>query len=267
MTTTINSCLFFLLMFSIASPVRVDAQASEIVFVLAPTDLKNKAKVQMAKDYNTTLKEVIADYWDLDMSYQFMQEKAAYKYSKSAKGIVVGEFETLSQINGIRSETKFNFRDGKNQKKLLSVRLPVYGFGKVDMIYAIMHSQFMYTNLTKFKNPTKELPKVYGHILKEKTLLFAKSNLSNRFSADDLSQVYPYKFKVVSAEEISKAIVNKDEQHLVLYKASESGNVTEANYPYWNIYQPKDGVVIARHGGGSKTLTKADVELFVKRTK
>ncbi len=174
----------------------------EIVFVIKPTDFKKKAKSDIAKKHNAILKEAVTQYWESNITYKFLEERPAYKYAKTKKGkIIVAELETIIEVGTVRVETNFNFRT-HNTSKILSVRLPSMGLEKKDIIYALMHSQFMYKNLTRFKKPSKELPKAYGHLLKEKTLLIAASDLSKGFTETDLKNSYPYEFKVVSDEEL-----------------------------------------------------------------
>ncbi len=270
MKTLLNSILLFCFALCSVLPQSLTAQkgetAKEIVFMLAPSDFKKSEKVKKAKEYNAMLKEVLEQYWTLDFPFKLMPRKGIYKYARSGDGIIVAEFNTMSSVGDIRTETTFDIRK-KSEKLLLSVRLPSFGLKKVDIVYAVMHAQFMYKNLYKFKKPTKELPKMYGHILKKKTLLISEDDLSRKLTEADIKNIYPHKFKIVSASEIEDAIFNRDENNVVLYRASDSGIVTEANFPYWNIYQPNDGVVITRHSGGeTKGLSKADVVLFVKRT-
>jgi len=243
--------------------------AKEIVFVISYEGAKNPKKVAAAKKRNAQIKEAVEEFWNDGMDYKFMIEKEAYKYARKNKGTIVGEFVLNTTIRGgighFSSEGVFDIRDGKT-RKILSVRLPADNLDDADLAYALMHGQFMLRNLKTFKKPTKELPKKYGHLLKKKTLLVSEENISKRFSKDDLLNIYPHDVKVVSADELKEAILKKDDQYLVLYEASEGGNVTSGTYPYWNIYQPSDGVVVTRHAGNIKGLSKADFNLFIKRT-
>ncbi len=237
--------------------------ANTIVFVLAWEGFKNPKRVAAAKQKNERIKKAASKFWEEGMDCKFMIEKEAYKYARKNKGTIVGEFVTKLSTQG--GEGTFDIREG-NTKKILSVRLPFNKLDHADLAYAMMHGQFMLRNLNTFKKPTKELPQKYGHLLKQKTLLVSEENLSKRFTADDLAKAYPHKVKVVSFEELNEAILTKDDRYLVLYEASEGGNVTTGTYPYWNIYQPSDGVVVARHAGNVKGLSEVDINLFIKRT-
>lgn len=244
-------------------------EAKVIVFVISYEGVKNPKRVAAAKQRNAKIKETVKEFWNSGMETKFMIEKEAYKYARKNKGTLVGEFVLNTTIKGgighLSSEGVFDIRDGKT-RKILSVRLPAQQLDKADFAYALMHGQFMLKNLNTFKKPTKELPKKYGHLLKKKTLLVSEECMSKKFSKSDLSNVYPYDVKVVSAAELKEAILRKDQYHLVLYEASEGGSVTSGTYPFWNIYQPSDGVVVVRHAGNIKGLSKADIGLFIKRT-
>lgn len=243
--------------------------AKEIVFVISYEGLKNPKRVAAAKHKNSVIKKAVKKYWDAGMTCKFMIEKEAYKYARKNKGTLVGEFLINVTIKtGIghgSSEGVFDIRDAKT-KKILTVRLPAEMLDEADLAYALLHSQFMLRNLDKFKKPSKELPQKYGHLLKKKTLLVSEENMSKHFTKADLEKIYPHDVKVVSENELKEAILNKDDQHLVLYEASEGGNTTSGTYPFWNIYQPSDGVVVTRHAGNIKGLSADDFKVFIKRT-
>ncbi len=237
---------------------------TEVVFVMDYTGHKKPSKNDLAKRFNSGIKQAVKNYWSLEMNYKFMEKKEAYKYIGANKTAIVAEIERT--IESGKSETTMSFRKGKALKLLLEVRLPANAFSEADFAFALMHSQFMYRNMNKWKNPSKELPKEYGHLLKEKTLLVCEASLSKKFNQSDFAALYPHKFEVASREKIDEAILSKDENYLVLYEASDPGNVSNTTYSYWNTYQPNDGVVISRHSGGNKGLSKADVVLILKRT-
>lgn len=266
----INSIFIFLLIFSLSNPLDLQAKKAaefnEIVFVLEYTGHKKPSRNELAKKYNDRLMNAVKKYWSLDMDYKFMEQKEAYKYIGQNKNALVAEIVRNIELGSNRSETTMAFRKGKILKLVLEVRLPAGAFTEADYAYSIMHSQFMYRNLNKWKKPSKELPKEFGHILKKKPLLIAETYFSKRFSQKEFGNLYPHKFKVVTKEALEEAILTKDESHLVLYEASDPGNVSNTIYSYWNVYQPNDGLVISRHSGSSKGLSKADVELIVKRT-
>lgn len=245
---------------------KVGEEFTEVVFVLDYTGHKKPSKNELSKRYNERLKHAVQTYWDLDMDYKFMEQKEAYKYIGKNKSAIVAEIERVIELGTQRTETTIAFRKGKMLKLLLEVRLPASTFTEADYAFAIMHSQFMYRNMGKWKKPSKELPKEFGHILKKKTLLVSETSFSKKFTKEDFASQYPNKFEVVTKEKLDDAILTKDDTHLVLYEASDPGNVSNTNYSYWNIYQPNDGVVICRHSGGSKGLSEADVVLILKAT-
>ncbi len=266
----ISLTLIFLFISGIGFPVNLHAEKgsdfTEVVFVMDYTGHKKSSRNELAKKYNDRLKHAVESYWNLDMSYKFMEQKEAYKYVGKNKNAMVAEIVRTITIGQGKSETTMTFRKGKILKSILEVRLPANAFTEADYAFAIMHSQFMYINRNRWKKPLKELPKEYGHILKKKTLLISEDYFSKRFTQKDFAGLYPHKFEIVSKEKLDEAILSKDEDHLVLYEASDPGNVSRTTYSYWNIYQPNDGVVITRHSGGNKGLSKSDVVLILKRT-
>ena len=248
-------------------PTQLRAQTSfnQIVFVVQAEDKKNIKSNKAAKRYNDKLKAAVKNYWYLDLEYKFMEYKDAYKFVGNNKNALVAEIETkMSTSSG--PETNLNFRKGKILKLELQVRLPISPLNDADMAFAIMHTQFMYKNRGKYKKPSKELPREFGHLLKKKTLLVAESCLSRNFSKSDFEKHYPHKFKIISDEQLSQAILDKEDDLLVLYEASDSGIVSNTTYSYWSVYEPNTGVVVSRHSGTDKGLNKADIDLILKRT-
>ena len=266
----INSIFIFLLIFGLGNPLDLQAKKgaefNEIVFVMDYTGHKKSSRNESAKRFNDKLMNAVKKYWSLDMDYKFMEQKEAYKYIGQNKNALVAEVVRNIELGSNRTETTMAFRKGKILKLVLEVRLSAADFTEADYAFAVMHSQFMYRNLNKWKNPSKELPKEFGHILKKKTLLVSETYFTKRFTQKEFATLYPHKFEVVTKEKLDETILIKDENHLVLYEASDPGNVSSTTYSYWNIYHPNDGLVISRHSGSDKGLTKADVALIVKRT-
>ena len=106
----------------------------------------------------------------------------------------------------------------KMPKIEVQCNLPTVYISPGDVIFGVQQLQYTLSFLAADpKNSMRDL--LFGQVeknapeLKNKILLVNKDDLSAKLSEDEISKNYPFSFKIVSAEEIEKAIVAKDAQY------------------------------------------------------
>lgn len=127
------------------------------------------------------------NFEDRDASYGKME---IYSYDKKNKNGRIVFFKTLPHI------------------------IPSPG----DVAYWLKRANYIFETVSKEGESSAGKKKVAdnAHYLKEKTLLICKEDLHKNTNEESISKSYPYPFKIVSQEELDKAILSKDASSCVL---------------------------------------------------
>lgn len=97
---------------------------------------------------------------------------------------------------------------------IIKVHLPNVYPSESDAVYGIQQIQYILNYLLADDN--NSIMKLPGQIkknsseLKNKTLLLDKEDLDGKLTEKEIKEAYPFTFKIVSQEEIDKAILEKD---------------------------------------------------------
>lgn len=225
--------------------------------------------------YYEKLKEVVEKNWRFSTPLNIVTRKELNQYPRK-RNVLILKYD-------------YNFKPGYRKvyelrvlpkKSVATTLVTIYLNGelnKVNLTYSInalkhiFKSSNKYYDKTKFfhaTNAAETTAKIYGNILKAKTLLINEDLIKSEKFNDDISTYYDYDVKVVSKEEIEEAILKKDREHLVLYRGvvvgeSSTNNDFVKKQPgtdnrrrmdvafHWYVYQPNDGALVAYSFGGS----------------
>lgn len=212
------------------------------------TLFKSKDDLQDYKDQiqgnNNALKFAIENYWKYSSSIEYKPLTEATKMAKEnpEKYVLLSFFkytdyerlQTGHGMNGQRAgwsgtgaNMKYNpsthYSHATNHIMIISMKmsetkltifLPSLYVSNADAVYGITQLQYMVRLFEQ--NPTESLRSVFkkvilknGPKLKNKTLLLNKEDLDKELTEKAIKLLYPYPFKIVSSEEIDKAILNK----------------------------------------------------------
>ena len=194
------------------------------------------------------LKNVLTEYWHLADSYKILPQKKAEDFVKKHKkrALFVELYDNSSHNELFTSINRLSLSmPSVKRGKILEVFLAGGELSQIDLIYGIKVLQFAYENGEQFsgRKPFKVLSKKYGHLLKEKVLLIGEDQLSKNLTKAIIIKNYLYPFKIVPNEIMEKAIINKNKDHLVIYKAENL--ISTSVLPSWTIYNPEAGTVIS----------------------
>ncbi len=181
---------------------------------------------QESKDYNASLKEAMDKEWKYskEIKYIFASELETYETKQNFKKYAVyanavqREIKDFKNIEHRLESTAFIIR-------LLGVKKQIHHFmtdtpnpNTADMILIAQQIQsglnsFDKYDKSEYKKTTAKSRRLMMQertkLIKEKTLLIDKENISDK-AINRLEKKYKYAYKIVSKEEIDKAILEKD---------------------------------------------------------
>ena len=267
--------IFFLLastdttaqVFGTAAVEKAKSKSEEAVFIIRDRNEKD--------GFKQTVESVMKEYWYLDLPYKVMTFKQYKKYKKGKKilGLKISNDKVfngdssyeLNMLNHMTQSIVTIYLDGEPDEVGLT-----YGINACQKLYA--ESNKISHKGKKFKggDSAKMTAQMLGSVLGKKTLLVSNRYLPKGGKNLNFSASYPHDIKVVTEEEIGKSIMDKDENHLILYRSimvREQGTM-EINFYNWYVYQPSDGSFVAvskpKHVPG---FTSAVLKEIVKSTK
>ena len=204
---------------------------------------KKKEELEFYKNQiegnNTALKNAVENYWKYSSSVEFKPYSEALKMrdENKEKYALMSYFKYVEydQYNSTgagwnRNGGGFSYNPGTHYSEAvntitqitltlsdtkLTACLPTLYVSKADAVYGVQQLQYVVSTLQKDENATlktvysKDIPK-NGFELKNKTLLFDKEDLDKGLTESTIKKIYPYPFKIVSMQEIEKAILNKE---------------------------------------------------------
>lgn len=117
---------------------------------------------------------------------------------------------------------------------IFSVNLPNLYVSLPDAVYGIKQMEYVFNRLIEndklnFRDILKEGS---GNTLKDKTLLLCKNDLDKKLDEEEIKNIYPYKYKIVTIEEIDKAIIDQDNECVIVQIVSVKGGKGNVSIHY-----------------------------------
>lgn len=121
----------------------------------------------------------------------------------------------------------------KTTKEIYSVTMPVAYPSEADMIYALDIMQYTFTTVQKKRDykvdEYKEEIRKNNKLLKQRTLLVDKDQVSAGTTYADMKEVYPYPFAIVDYEKIEEAVVSRDSSYAYIETIPSQPRATDKN--------------------------------------
>lgn len=194
-------------------------------------------------DFNFEIREAMAKVWTLT-KYEFIQDDEFEKLSKNENYSFI--YTSLVSFEKDKTESRYYFLHfslgGPNLtiddlRDMASVPLAYFGTDPENYIYKLgTILRFIQNHVTLIHEKpdliSKNIFKFYNDNIKDihtKTLYLVQDELSSDISTPArIKAIYPYKFKIVTREEINAAIKDGNEDIVFLHKVGPEGKRTEA---------------------------------------
>ncbi len=194
-------------------------------------------------DFNFEIKEVMKKLWNIT-DFEFI--KASEFHEKSQDPNASFLYTSLVSFEKDKTDSRYVFLHlslgGKNLtfddlKDLVSVPLGYYGVDPENYIYKIgIIAKFMQNHINLMReHPEYITANIFKHYndnmsdAHEKTLYLIADELSKDVgTAARIKQIYPYKFKIVTREEIHQAILDENKDIVFLHKVGPEGKKMKA---------------------------------------
>lgn len=180
--------------------------------------------------------------------------------------LIAGEFRIISFTRQAFLEKKLL---GTKVVRLFSSSEP----SQTDFVYSLLTAQFVIRAAQDERivreSAWTQSPEAAGSRLSSKVLLISEEAMG-QISHNDIKALYPFEFKIVSEEELQKAILERDTRKLVLYIRKQNDDFTY--HPSKMIYDPSDGAILAysfpmvgkKYKGSEHKLIAQDLKKFKK---
>jgi hypothetical protein len=225
--------------------------SAQVIYLPTKEDLgkllKTKTYVVLEEsqmsDFNFAIREVMANNWTLTQ-YDFIQDSEFEKMSSNENYSFI--YTSLLNFEKDKTESRYVFLHlslgGANLsiddlRDMVSVPLAYFGTDQENYIYKLgTITRFMQNHINLiYEKPeliSNNIFKFYNDNIKDihsKTLYLVQDELSSEISTPArIKAVYPYKFKIVTREEINQAIEDKNENIVFLHKVGPEGKRSEA---------------------------------------
>lgn len=225
--------------------------SAQVVYLPTKEDLgkllKTKTYVVLEaspmSDFNFEIKEVMESNWTLT-KFEYITDLEFEKLSSDENYSFL--YTTLVSFEKDKTESRYIFLHlslgGENLtiddlRDMASVPLAYFGTDPENYIYklgTIVRFMQNHVNLI-YEKPeiiSNNIFKYYNENIKDihsKTLFLVQDELSPAISTPArIKAIYPYKFKIVTREEINQAIKDKNEEVVFLHKVGPEGKRAEA---------------------------------------
>lgn len=209
--------------------------------------LKTKTYVVLEEspmsDFNFAIREVMANDWTLT-PYEFIKDSEFEKLSKDESYSFL--YTSLVSFEKDKTEARYEFLHLSlggsgltidDLRDMASVPLGYFGTDRENYIYKLGTLVRFVQNHIRLIHEKPEL--ISNNIFKfyndniqdihQKTLYLVQDELSSEISTPArIKAVYPYKFKIVTREEILQAITDRNEDIVFLHKVGPEGKRSEA---------------------------------------
>jgi hypothetical protein len=194
-------------------------------------------------DYNFEVKEVMDRIWKLT-DFEFIKQEEFPEKSQDPNCSFI--YTSLVSFERDKTDSRYVFLHlslgGENLtiddlRDLASVPMGYAGVDPDGYIYKLgILLEFIQKHIQLItKNPdiiSTNIFKYYNNNIKsaqDKTIYFLENELSREIgTAARIKQEYPYKFRIVSREEIRQAIIDRDENVVFLHKVGPEGKKLKA---------------------------------------
>jgi len=194
-------------------------------------------------DFNLEIKQAMAELWNIT---PFEYIKLADFPSKSQDANASFLYTSIVNFEADKTKSRYIFMHlslgGQNLgiddlRDLANVPLGYYGVDPDSYSYKIgVFLTFMQNHVMLMKEKPEIISaNIYKHYndniseIKEKTLYLTEEELDKEINtAARIKQNYPYKFRIVSREEIKQAVLDQDENVVFLHKVGPEGKKLEA---------------------------------------
>lgn len=247
------------------------ANASEI-----KSFLKSKTYVVLSEDvfssFNETMKVLMPKFWTIT-SYEFIttQQFETKKTSSANSFIMLSEAEETE--DGVKCTYNFlnlilgGSSDLNKMPDLGSVPLSYVDVEEDSWIYKLAGILvFMQSHVNYASDHPSVVPKLVnkdsGTDIKTKELWLLKEELPSDFNTvEKIKTVYPYTVKIVTKEELKKAIEDKNSKVVYLHKVGPAGTITGGKC--WKfLVTANDGEVLYYDG---HTVTASNPDAFLEK--
>ncbi len=218
-------------------------------------------------DFNFEIKEVMAREWKMT-NFEFIKNSDFAEKSKDENFSFI--YTSLVSFEKDKTDSRYVFLHlslgGDNfslddLRDLVSVPLGFYGVDPENYIYKIgIMIRFMQNHVNLiYKEPGLISNNIFKHYndniqdAHDKVLYVVEDELANEVSTEArIKQVYSYKFKIVTREEIKQAIVQSDKNVIFLHKVGPEGKkmnarcyniiigAGDANFYYFDYHKISD---------------------------
>jgi len=194
-------------------------------------------------DFNFAIKDVMASDWSLTQ-FEFIKNSEFKKLSTDENYSFL--YTSLVSFEKDKTESRYVFLHlslgGPNLtiddlRDMVSVPLAYFGTDEENYIYKLGTIVRFVQNHVKLIHEKPELIsnnifKFYNDNIKDihsKTLYLVQDELSSDISTPArIKAIYPFKFKIVTREEINQAIEDKNDEIVFLHKVGPEGKRSEA---------------------------------------
>lgn len=196
-------------------------------------------------DINTVLTSIIKQYWTFSEIADVMPLKAAQKAAKKDPNL----FVLYPGTNSVRGGNAGGYRIvTKSDALLLSTgskdflnaidfpNIPT-GINKASLVFAVTSMQNMVEQI--YNKQKMGLTSIYLSMndnipsLKSKTLLIPDYLLDEDVTSEMFGENYPFNFKIVSTEEYSQKVLEKDSSYCYLVYLIQPAGSSFAHMLYW----------------------------------
>jgi hypothetical protein len=194
-------------------------------------------------DFNFEIKDVMAKLWNISQ-FEFIKSEEFAKISTNENASFL--YTSLVSFEKDKTDSKYVFLHlslgGPNLSiddlhDIVSVPLGYFGVDAENYIYKLgTIVSFMQNHIHLMReNPdliSRNIFKHYNDNIKDiqnKTLYLIEDELTKEIgTAARIKQIYPYKFKIVTREEVREAIINKNDEIVFLHKVGPEGKKLKA---------------------------------------
>jgi hypothetical protein len=194
-------------------------------------------------EYNVVIKDVIENEWKLT-PHEFIQFKDFDSKRKDPKYSFIICTDVRFEKDKTNAKYKFlqlllggNYFRMNEMPSIANIPLAYSGVDESSYIYKLgILIRFMQNHVNLIlKNPDLISNNIFKHYnnnmgdIKNKTLYVIESELSKEVNSEKrIKAVYPYKFRIVTPDEVEEAIKNHDDNVVFLHKVGPEGTKLDA---------------------------------------
>ena len=218
-------------------------------------------------DFNFEIKDIMEGFWNIT-EFEFIKSSEFTEKSKDENASFI--YTSLVSFERDKTDSRYVFLHlslgGDNLtmddlRDIVSVPMGYFGVDTENYIYKLgILLRFMQNHVRLIhENPDLISNNIFKHYndniskIHDKTLYLVEDELSKEIStAARIKKIYPYKFKIVTREDIHNAILEGDENIVFLHKVGPEGKklkarvyniiigAADANFYYFDYHMVSD---------------------------